>query len=180
MLPFIIPSNVNICPIDQYPFSKDDDMKMFFRYILAPQSALVNCILLSFIQMQLYTHINQYPFFKWWWHENVLQVHLCMSIAYGGSLGHMMFLNNIAHSWSEHARRRFLSLLDANHNFSGLCWLVISFFLCPPANLNIASLPFQVLNALPLAAPLLKECREVSMSFLSRISQTQSTFFFVR
>jgi hypothetical protein len=49
-----------------------------------------------------------------------------------------------------------------------------------PANLNFASLPFQVSNALPLAAPLLRECREVSMSFMSRILQTQSMFFFVR
>jgi len=32
----------------------------------------------------------------------------------------------------------------------------------------------------PLAAQLFKECREVPMSFLSRISQTQSMFFFVQ
>jgi len=114
-----IPTSINI------PFSKNDSMKMSFKYIFVPLSILVNCILFSFIQMQLYTHTDQYKFFKGWWHEKVLQVHLCMSIADEGSLGHGMFLNNIAPSWSEYARRRFLSLPDANHNFSGLCWLVI-------------------------------------------------------
>ena len=52
-------------------------MKISFRYIFATQSVLVNCILLSFIQMQLYAYIDQYPFFIEWRHEDVLQVHLC-------------------------------------------------------------------------------------------------------
>jgi hypothetical protein len=104
--------------------SKDDDMKMSCKHIFAPQLVLVNCILLSFIQMQLYAHIDQYVFFKGWWHENGLQIHLCMLIADGGSPGHGMFLNNVAPGRYEHACRRFLSLPDANHNFSGLCWLV--------------------------------------------------------
>jgi hypothetical protein len=44
--------------------SKDDDMKMSCKHIFTPQLVLVNCILLSFIQMQLYAHIDQYPFSK--------------------------------------------------------------------------------------------------------------------
>ena len=51
-------------------------------------------------------------------------------------------------------------------------------FLCPPAELNVLVFPFQGPLYCPWLSQLFKECWEELMSFLSRISQTRSMFFF--
>jgi hypothetical protein len=53
-------------------------------------------------------------------------------------------------------------------------------FHCLIADLNIACFSFSGSTVLPPGGQILKKSREMLMSFMSRISQTQLMFFFVR
>jgi hypothetical protein len=77
--------------------------------------------------------------------------------------------------WSEYACSLiifFWNTLSPIHRFNHL-------FL-PPAELNTICFPSQSPLYCPKVSQLFKECWEELMSFLSRISQTQLMFFFVR
>ena len=100
------------------------------------------------------------------------------------ALDHGLSLNNIGPSMIWRFIHRFilkkvfsLSLSDAKHNFDELWWLIIGFFLCP----QLIWILFAFLLKVHYIAPggqRFKECREMLMSFLSRILQTQLMFLF--
>jgi len=72
----------------------------------------------------------------------------------------------------------FIDYLSLNHIVLSSLIHNLIIFHCPLTDLNTISFSFLGSTILPPAAHLCKECREVSMSFLLRISQTQSMFFF--
>jgi len=79
--------------------------------------------------------------------------------------------------WSECARSSDYLSLNTIIISSLIHHLIILH--CPLAGLNTACFSFLGSTVLPPTAQLFKEWREVSMSFLSRISQTRSMFFFL-
>ena len=118
----------------------------------------------------------------WKYPSNVaLLINCCWS-----SLDHKLSLNNIAPNndlnacSSVYNQEVFfsLSLPDAKLNFDGLWRLIIWFFFCFALSWSEYCL-FSYLGStvLPLGGQLFKECREMLMSFLSRILQIQSMFF---
>jgi len=98
---------------------------------------------------------------------------------YWSSLDHRMFLNNIAPSWSEHVHsfiHNQVAFVIVRNNFNGLCQLIVWFFLYPQLIwMMLVFLPRS--TVFPSGGQLFKECREVLVSFLSRILQIRSMFF---
>jgi hypothetical protein len=69
-----------------------------------------------------------------------------------------------------------VAFVIVRNNFNGLCQLIVWFFLYP--QLIWMMLVFLLRSTVfPSGGQLFKECREVLMSFLSRILQIRSMFF---
>ena len=101
---------------------------------------------------------------------------------YWSSLNHGLSLTNIAPSWSEHAHSSIynqMAFVNARNDFDGLWWLIMWFFLCP-------QLIWILFVFLPRVHCIVPSCStfqgllRTSMSFLSKIAETQSMFFCVR
>jgi amino acid transporter len=58
VFPTFIQYSCVITSVDNH-VSKDDNMRLSFKYNIVPQSVLVVCIFSIFIQMQLYAHIGR-------------------------------------------------------------------------------------------------------------------------
>ena len=141
---------------------------------MVPQSVLVVCIFLTFIQMQLCNNICHSHVSKG---NPKMKIIKCPSSAAllinccWSSLNHWLSLNNIAPSndlnacSSVYTQQVFsLSLSDVKHNFDGLWRLIIWFFFAPSWS-EYCLFSFSGSTVLPLGDQLFKESREVLMSF---------------